>query len=297
MRGVTERRQARAGRLFVLPALALIFVFFVIPVVAGFFLSLTDFDIYAIGDLSVARFVGAANYTNTLQNPAFWNALKNTFFYVLLGGPLSVLTSLGAALLLASKLARFKGFFRTVYFAPVVTTLVAVAIVWRYLYHPTYGLIDHGLMAIGLPAIDWLGDPRFAMFGIVLLAVWKNFGYNMLIFLAGLSNIPDELYEAAELDGAGAWSRFMHVTLPSLAPTFLFVAVITMIGHFQVFSEPYVMTQGGPLQSTTTIVLLMYQEGFRWWRIGGASAIAFLLFAIVLAATLLQLRLFREDRR
>ncbi|MGH7724856.1 MAG: carbohydrate ABC transporter permease [Candidatus Eiseniibacteriota bacterium] len=294
---MTERRQARAGRLFVLPALALIFVFFVIPVVAGFFLSLTDFDIYAIGDLSVARFVGAANYTNTLQNPAFWNALKNTFFYVLLGGPLSVLTSLGAALLLASKLARFKGFFRTVYFAPVVTTLVAVAIVWRYLYHPTYGLIDHGLMAIGLPAIDWLGDPRFAMFGIVLLAVWKNFGYNMLIFLAGLSNIPDELYEAAELDGAGAWSRFMHVTLPSLAPTFLFVAVITMIGHFQVFSEPYVMTQGGPLQSTTTIVLLMYQEGFRWWRIGGASAIAFLLFAIVLAATLLQLRLFREDRR
>ncbi len=297
MKGEIERRQARAGRLFVLPALALIAVFFALPVLAGLVLSLTDFDIYAIGDPSVARFVGPGNYQAALANPAFWNALKNTLYFVLVGGPLSVLASLGAALLLSSKLARFKSFFRTVYFAPVVTTLVAVAIVWRYLYHPKYGLVDHVLVAIGLPAVDWLGDPRFAMTGIVMLAVWKNFGYNMLIFLAGLSNISEELYEAAELDGAGAWSRFVHVTLPGLAPTFLFVAVITMIGHFQVFSEPYVMTQGGPLQSTTTIVLLMYQEGFRWWRIGGASALAFLLFAIVLAVTLLQIRLFREERR
>lgn len=297
MKSDIERRQARAGWAFVAPALVLLFVFFVLPVLAGLVLSFTDFDIYAIGDPSVARFVAFDNYAHTLSSPAFWNALKNTLYFVLVGGPLSVLASLAAALLLASPLVRLKSFFRTVYFAPVVTTLVAVAIVWRYLYHPKYGLVDHVLTSIGLPAIDWLGDPRFAMTGIVLLAVWKNFGYNMLIFLAGLSNISDELYEAAELDGAGAWKRFVHVTLPGLAPTFLFVGVITMIGQFQVFSEPYVMTQGGPLQSTTTIVLLMYQEGFRWWRIGGASAIAFLLFAIVLAATLLQIRLLREERR
>jgi multiple sugar transport system permease protein len=131
---------------------------------------------------------------------------------------------------------------------------------------------------------------------IILLAVWKNFGYNMLILTAGLQSIPDELYEAAQVDGAGAWRRFLHITLPGLAPTLLFAGVITMIGYFQLFSEPYVMTQGGPLRSTTSVMLLMYEEGFRWWRMGRASAIAFLLFAIVLAGTLLQLRLRREPR-
>jgi multiple sugar transport system permease protein len=288
-----ERRQARAGWAFVAPALALIAVFFALPVLAGLLLSFTDFDIYAIADPSTARFVGLENYRQALANPVFWIALRNTLFFVVVGGPLSVIASLGAALLLSSKRVRLRGFFRTVYFAPVVTTLVAVAIVWRYLYHPKYGIIDHVLTSLGLPAPDWLGDPRFAMFAIVILAVWKNFGYNMLIFLAGLANIPEELYEAAELDGASAWQRFMNVTLPGLAPTFLFVAVITMIGQFQVFSEPYVMTQGGPLQSTTTIMLLMYQEGFRWWRMGSASAIAFLLFVLVLAGTLVQLRVAR----
>jgi multiple sugar transport system permease protein len=291
-----ERRQARAGWLFVAPALILIAIFFVVPVVAGFVLSFTDFDIYAIADPAVARFVGVDNYARQLTSADFWNALRNTFFYVIVGGPISVATSLAAALLLSSKLARWRGFFRTVYFAPVVTTLVAVAIVWRYLLHPRYGLIDAGLAAIGVPAIDWLGDPRFAMLGIILLGVWKNFGYNMLIFLAGLSNVPDELYEAAELDGASAWQRFWNVTMPTLAPTFTFVVIVTLIGHFQVFSEPYVMTAGGPLGSTTTLVLLMYQEGFRWWRMGAASAIAFLLFAIVLVATLVQLRFARAER-
>ena len=288
---VLERQQARAAWLFITPALALIGVFFFLPVLAGFLLSLTDFDIYAIGSPEVARFVGLRNYAETLHSPAFWGALRNTLYYVLLGGPLSVLVSLGAALLLHARAVRWRAFLRTVYFAPVVTTLVAVAIVWRYVYHPRYGMLNHVLGAVGIGPIDWLGEPHWAMPAIILLAVWKNFGYNMLIFVAGLQSIPEELYEAAAIDGASVWRRFLHVTLPGLAPVFLFVAVTTMIGYFQLFVEPYVMTQGGPLGSTTSLVLLMYEEGFRWWRMGVAACIAFLLLLVTLAGTLVQMRL------
>ena len=289
-----EVKQTRAGWLFLLPALALIGVFFVVPVIAGLVLSFTDFDLYAIGDPANAQFVGFDNYQAVLANPLFWKALTNTLYFVVVGGPLSVLVSLAAALLVHSKRAKWPGFFRTVYFTPVVTTLVAVAIVWRYLDHPKYGLVNALLNRIGLPSVDWLGDPHWSMPAIVILAVWKNFGYNMLIFIAGLANIPDEQYEAAQLDGAGWWGRFRHVTLPWLGPTFVFVAVITMLGNFQIFAEPYVMTQGGPLQSTTTVVLMMYEEGFRWWRMGLAASIAFILFVIMLACTWIQMRLTRE---
>jgi multiple sugar transport system permease protein len=271
----------------------LIGVFFFLPVLAGLLLSLTDFDIYAIGSFDTARFVGLGNYRDLLKNPLFWTAFQNTLYYVLVGGPLSVAISLAAAVLLNLPRLRFRSFFRTVYFAPVVTTLVAVGIVWRYLYHPRYGLLNHILGWIGIDPIDWLGDPHWAMPAIILLAIWKNFGYNMLIFLAGLQTIPEELYEAASIDGAGPWRRFFHITFPSLGPVFLFVAVTTMIGYFQLFAEPYVMTQGGPLRSTTTLVLLMYEEGFRWWRMGVASSIAFVLFLLTLGGTLLQLRLRR----
>ena len=283
-----------AGWMFAAPALLLIGLFFFVPVIAGLVLSLTDFDIYAIASPDTARFVGLANFATVLSDPVFWTALRNTLFFVLVGGPLTVAVSLAAALLVNSRLARAPGFFRSLYFTPVVTTLVAMSVVFRYLYHPHYGLLNHVLGLIGIAPIDWLGDPRFAMPAIVLLNVWRKFGYNMLILLAGLRAIPDELYEAAALDGARWWAQFRHVTLPNLAPTFLFVSVMTMIEQFQLFAEPYVMTQGGPLKSTTSIVLLMYEEGFRWWRMGHAAAIAFILFVIMLVATLVQLRLQRE---
>ena len=288
------KETTRAGWLFLAPALVLIGIFFFLPVLAALVLSFTDYDIYALGDASNARWVGLDNYLRLLQTPLFWQALKNTFYFALVGGPLSIAVSLAAALLVNAKLTRFKGFFRTVYFVPFVTTLVAVAIVWRYLYHPQYGLLNYVIGALGGPRIDWLGDPRWAMPAIILLAVWKNFGYNMLIFIAGLQAIPEELYEAAHLDGASAVQRFRHVTVPMLGPTLLFVGVITMIGYFQLFAEPYVMTQGGPLRSTTSVVLLMYEEGFRWWRMGYAAAVAFVLFVVILAATLLQYRVQRE---
>jgi len=290
----TGRAQARAGWLFITPALFLLAVFFALPVVGGLLLSLTDFDLYAVADPGAARFVGLANFTSVLADGAFWRTFANTLTFVLLGAPLSIAVSLAAALLLDHRRARLRGLFRTIYFVPVVTTLVSVAIVWRYLYHPRYGLLNHGLGLLGLEPIDWLGDPRFAMPAIIL-AVWKNFGYNMLIFLAGLQTIPDALYEAASIDGAGAWRRFRHITLPGLAPTALFVGVTTLIGFFQLFAEPYVMTQGGPLGATRSLVLMMYEEGFRWWRMGLASTVAVLLLAITVVAAFVQLRLQRRS--
>ena len=289
------RAEARAGWGFVTPALLLIGIFFAIPVVSAFVLSFTDFDIYSIGDVGSTRFIGFKNYRDLAAMPLFWTALKNTVYFVVVGGPLSAAVSLAAALAVNSKLVRFKPFFRSAFFAPWVTTLVAVALVWRYIYHPQYGLLNAFLGLFGIGPVDWLGNPHTAMPSIILLSVWKNFGYNMLVFLAGLQSIPEELYEAASLDGAGPWRRFRHITLPMLGPTFVFVGVVTMIASFQIFSEPYVMTQGGPLKSTTTLVLLMYEQGFRWWRLGLAAAIAVVLFLLTLGGTLLQLRLRRSS--
>jgi multiple sugar transport system permease protein len=283
-----------AAWLFLAPALALIGIFFFLPVAAALVLSLTDFDIYAVASTSNTRFVGLRNYAQLLQTPLFWLSLRNTFYFAMVGGPLTIAVSLAAALLLNAKLVRWKSVFRTIYFTPFVTSLVAVAIVWRYLYHTRYGLLNYALGAVGIAPVDWLGDPRWAMPAIIAMAVWKNFGYNMLIFIAGLQSIPEELYDAANVDGAGPWRTFRSVTLPMLGPTLIFVGVITMIGYFQLFAEPYVMTQGGPLRSTTSVVLLLYEEGFRWWRMGYAAAIAFVLFVVILAATLVQLRLQRE---
>jgi len=274
-----------AGWLFAGPALLVIALFFGLPVLAALALSLTDFDIYALADIRNLRFVGIDNYLALLQNPLFWKALGNTFYFVLVGVPLSIAASLGAALLLHAKVAKFRPFFRTALFAPVVTTVVAVAVIWRYLFHTKYGMVNWGLSSLGIEPVDWLGDPHWAMPTIILFAVWKNFGYNMIIFLAGLQAIPEDLYEAARIDGASGWKQFRHVTLPMLGPVLLLVGILTMAGYFQLFAEPYVMTQGGPLQSTVSVLYLMYEEGFKWWNLGNASAVAFLLFAIMTAFT------------
>ena len=286
-------RTAGAAWCFVAPALVVIGLFFILPVVAALAMSLTDFDIYALADSRNLRVVGLQNYANLLRTPLFWKAFGNTLYFVVIGVPLSVGTSLGTALLLHSRLTRFRGLFRTALFAPVVTTLVAVAVIWRYLFHTRYGLLNYALGGIGIPPIDWLGDPRWAMPAIILLAVWKNFGYNMLILLAGLQAIPEELYEAARIDGASVWRQFRHVTLPVLGPVMAMVNVLTVAGYFQLFAEPYVMTQGGPLQSTLSVLYFMYEEGFKWWNLGSASAVAFVLFLFILALTVVQLRLAR----
>jgi multiple sugar transport system permease protein len=280
----------RAVILFLGPALVAIGVFFFLPVLAAFALSFTDFDIYALGSFAFARFVGLKNYAQLLSDPLFWKAFRNTLEFLLIGGPLSIAVSLGAALMIQSKLVRWKGFFRTAFFTPVVTTLVAVAVIWRFIYHPRFGLLNYLLSLVGIGGVDWLGDQHWAMPAIILMAVWKNFGYNMVIFIAGLQNIPAELYEAASIDGAGRLQQLRTITVPLLAPTTVYISILTMIGYFQLFSEPYVMTQGGPLNSTLSIVLLMYQQGFRWWNMGYSAALAFVLFAFIMAGSFLQSR-------
>ena len=276
---------------FLAPALATLVVFFFLPVLVAFIMSGSDFDIYSLGNLRWIRWIWLSNYKTLVADPLFWKSLVNTSYFVLVGGPLTIVIALFAAIGLNSKLLRLKSLFRLALFMPVVTTLVAVAVVWRYLYHPHFGALNYLLHLIGIKPIDWLGDPNWAMPALIILAVWKNFGYYMMIFLAGLQAIPEYLYEAARLDGASWWQQFRFVTLPRLAPTMFFVTIITVIGYFQFFAEPYVMTQGGPLNSTLSIVLYLYQQGFRWWRMGYASAIGFVLFVIVFLLSMIQLYL------
>ena len=263
--------RSSAAWIFLAPALLVLGVFFLLPVLAGLALSLTDYDLYALADLHNLRFVGLHNYWALLHDRLFWAALWHTFYFVIAGVPLSLLASLGTALLLNSPLTRFKPFFRTALFAPVVTTVVAVAVIWRYLFNPKYGVVNFVLAHLGIHPIDWLGDPHWAM--------------PMIILLAGLQAIPADLYEAARIDGASAWRQFRHITLPMLSPILMMVGILTVSGYFQLFAEPYVITEGGPLQSTTSVLYLMYNQGFKWWNMGTASAVAFLLFVIMFAIT------------
>lgn len=283
--------------MFVAPALVVIGVFFLLPVIAALGLSFTDFDLYALADTKNLRFIAFGNYVDVLHEPLFWKSLVNTLYFVIVGVPLSIAASLGAAMLLNSPLAKLKGVFRTALFAPVVTTIVAVALIWRYMFNTRYGLINYALIHLGLSPIDWLGDPHWSMPAIILFAVWKNFGYNMIILLAGLQAIPQDLYEAARIDGASVWAQFRHITLPSLRPVMLLVSIITVAGYFQLFAEPYVMTRGDPLQSTYSVLYYMFEQGFTWWNLGRATAIAFLLFAITLAATRILLWFGRRGER
>jgi multiple sugar transport system permease protein len=282
---------------FLAPSLGALLIFFFLPIFASFLMSFTDFDIYSLANLQRARFIFLQNYIMLLQDPLFWKALINTLYFVFVAGPLSILVSLLAALALHSKLLKMKSLFRLALFMPVVTTLVAVAVVWRYLYHPRFGPINYLLSFLGIQPIDWLGNPSWAMPAIILMAVWKNFGYNMMIFLAGLQAIPDYLYEAARLDGANWFQQQRHITLPQLWPTMFFVIIITVIGYFQLFAEPYVMTQGGPLHATLSIVLYLYQQGFRWWRMGYAASIAFVFFFILFVFVMLQMAVQRKQDR
>jgi multiple sugar transport system permease protein len=289
---VTRRERTAWG--FVTPALLAIGLFFALPTFAALLLSLTDFDIYALADIRNLRFVGLDNYVSLVGRPLFWTAMGNTMWFVVFGVPLMVAASLAAAMLLNARMLRWKALWRLAFFAPFVTTLVATAVVWRYLLHTRYGLINYALGQLGIEPIDWLGDPDAALPAILIFVVWKTFGYNMIIFLAALQTVPEELHEAARIDGAGWWGRFRHVTLPAIAPVVLLVSILSVAGLFQLFAEPYVMTQGGPAQSTVTVLYFMYEEGFKWWNLGAASAVAVILFILIFIVTLVQLGLARR---
>jgi multiple sugar transport system permease protein len=287
-------KERTAGWVFTGPALLAIGLFFALPALASLLLSFTDFDIYALADRANLRFVGIDNYLALLHKPLFWKAMGNTLWFVVFGVPLIVGTSLAAALLVNSRLLLWRPLWRVALFAPFVTTLVATAVVWNYLLHTRYGLINYGLGKLGIAPVDWLGDPTTSLPAILLFVAWKTFGYNMVIFLAALQAVSGDLLDAAKVDGAGWWTRLRHVVLPAIAPTVLLVSILTVAGMFQLFAEPYVMTQGGPEQSTVTVLYFMYEEGFKWWNLGSGAAVAFILFLCILAVTLLQLRVARR---
>jgi multiple sugar transport system permease protein len=287
-------RQERTAWAFVAPVLAIIALVFILPTLLAIALSVTDYSIYAFADWSNLRFVGLGNFAALLATPLFWRALGNTALFALLGVPMAIGASLFAALLLNDATVRWKPLWRVALFAPYVTSVVATATVWQFLLNTRYGLINYALALIGAGPVDWLGDPRASIPAILLFVTWKIFGYNMVVFTAALSAVPQDLMEAARLDGASRWRRFRHVTLPAIGPTLLLAAIMSVTGFLQLFAEPYVMTQGGPAQSTVTVLYFMFDEGFKWWNLGQASAVALILFLLILAITVVQTRIGRR---
>jgi len=282
-------RQARAGYIFLLPSLIILLIFVFWPIVQAFILSLQKWQ-FGATDIP---WVGLQNYTRLFADSRFWNALRNTTVYTLGTVPAGLTISLLLAVGLNQKLP-LRAFLRASFFLPVIGSFAIIAIIWSFLLNPEIGLLSYWLRLVGLPPVNWLRDARYAMLMIVLVSIWKNIGFNMVIFLAGLQGIPDVYYEAARVDGANLWARFWNITLPLLRPTFIFVLVISVISSFQVFDQVYVMTPGGgPLFSTDTIVSYIYYRGVQTADISYSASIGVVLFVIVFVLTLIQLRVLR----
>ncbi|MDI3421106.1 carbohydrate ABC transporter permease [Streptomyces luteolus] len=287
-------RHNLAGWLYSTPFLAFFLTFMAFPIAATLLMSFTDFGLRNVTNPMDAEFIGLENYTKLFQDELFLKALFNTAYFVVLGVPLTIGSGLFAAVLLNSGIERFRTFFRVGFYAPVVTAIVAVAVVWKFVLDPSEGLIAGLARELGFTAPDFLGSEALAMPSLIVMAVWRNMGTAMVLFLAGLQAIPTEVREAARVDGAGAFQEFRKITVPLLTPTMLYVAVMTTIGFLNVFEEPFVMTDGGPSDSTLTVSLYMYREGFDFFHMGYASSMAYTLFVIILAVTLLQLRLLKD---
>jgi multiple sugar transport system permease protein len=279
---------AVAGYVLLLPTLIGLALFSLGPVVASALLSFTRWD-----GLRAPVWTGTENYRLLFTDPLFWTALRNTAYYTVGSVVPAIVLSLLLALAVNQKI---KGvvFFRTLFFLPVVSPPVAIAILWGWLYNAQYGLINAGLDRLGLPPVQWLAEPSTAMPSIIIMSIWSGLGYNMVLFLAGLQGIPQELYEAAKIDGANRWALFRYVTVPLLSPTTFFILVLSMIGAFQLFDYAYVLTGGGPMYSTLSIVLYIYQMAFQNFKMGYASALAYVLFVIIAAVTFVQFRLQRR---
>lgn len=274
------RRNLRNGLLFASPFIVGLAVFTIYPVVASIYLSFCRYTI-----LRPPQWVGLDNYGLLFtEDPLFWKSLYNTLYYTALALPLGLVLALVLATLLNMKL-RGMALYRTLYFLPTIVPTVAVAILWLWVLNPEYGVLKAGLAVLHVPSPGWLADPQWSKPGLVVMGLW-GVGGTMVIFLAGLAGIPQQFYEAAAIDGAGRWSQFRHVTLPMITPTIYFNLVIGLIASFQYFTQVYIMTNGGPTHSTLFYALYLYQNAFRYLRMGYASAMAWLLFLVILAATL-----------
>jgi multiple sugar transport system permease protein len=275
--------------LFLLPGLGGLLAFTVLPILASLALTLFQWDL-----LTAPRFIGLDNYTRLIGDSDFWSALGHTLSFI--AGYLPLVLVLGLALSLALNAPlRGIGPIRTAFFLPVVSSWVAVALLWSWLFNPRYGLINYLLGLLGLPQPGWLFDPQWAMTAVVLTSVWKDLGFVVVLFLAGLQAIPNEYYEAASLDGAGRWAQLRAITLPLLAPTTFFVTIISLINSFQVFDQVWVMTEGGPAGSTSVLVERVVRHAFSYGEMGYAATISWAIFALVFAVTLVQLRLQRRE--
>ncbi|HXF62720.1 MAG TPA: sugar ABC transporter permease [Caldilineaceae bacterium] len=273
------------GYLFVAPLILGLLVFTYGPVLAAFGLSFTKGDY-----ISTPRWIGLGNYQALLNDDLFWRSLRNTVYYVVGVVPAGLVLSLLLALAMNQKL-RGIVFFRTIYFLPTITSSVAISLMWLWIYNPEFGVLNFLLRQIGIKGPAWLSTPEWAMPAVIIMAIWRGLGYNMLIFLAGLQGIPEVYYEAAEIDGAGPFAKFWYITVPLLSPTTFMLLILGLIGAFQVFEYTYVMTGGGPVYATLTIVLHIYNNAFRNFQMGYASALAYVLFFILLALTVIQFRL------
>lgn len=277
------RKDERTAWVFLAPSLVLFLTFTAIPVVAAFGISFTQWDLF-----NPARFVGLGNYTKLLSDPIFSRVMGNTAYFVLLSVPIQMLIGLGCALAL-NRGIRGQTFFRIAYFLPVVTSTIAAALVWAWLFNANFGLVNAFLSLVGVTDVPrWLASTQWAMPAVIIVSIWQNLGYAMVLFLAGLQNIRADLYDAAAMDGAKGWRRLWFITLPLLSPTTFFVLIISIIGSFQIFELVFVMTQAGPANATNTLVYYIYQNGFQFYQMGYASAAAMVLFVIVLIMTLVQ---------
>jgi ABC-type sugar transport system permease subunit len=288
-------RQDLTGWAFAAPFVILFGIFLALPILAAFVMSFTSFGLEDLANPAGTSFVGLQNYAELFNDPKFWQSLGNTVYFVVVGVPLTLILGLAIANALSRGITRFRTAFRVGYYLPVITSIVAIAVVWRFLLNPDVGLINMLLKDVGITGPNWLADPALAMPSIIAMAVWRNLGFAMVVFIAGMQAIPTVLYEAASIDGAGRWQSFRHVTLPMLRPTILFMLVITTIGYLQLFEEPFVMTDGGPLDSTLSVTMYMFQQGFEFFHQGYASAIAYILFVIVAIIAFLQFKLLRAD--
>lgn len=287
-----RRQQAVAAWALALPFMLLFLVFTAGPVLASLGMSFTDIKRADIRTPFAVGFVGVENYTQLLGDPLFQKVMVNTGLYVVLGVPLTMALALAAAVGL-NRVKRLKGLFRVGYYLPVVTSIVAVSVVWKFLLRTDGGLVNTVLGGLGLPEPGWLDSTSLALPSLVVMAAWRNLGTLMVIFLAGLQTIPEEVREAAEVDGAGAWQQFRGITLPMLRPTLLFGAVITSIGYLQFFEEAFVMTHGGPLDATRSVTFFTYDQ-FGFGNYGYAAAASYLLFLAVVVLTLVQFKIFGE---
>jgi ABC-type sugar transport system permease subunit len=294
--GATSRhRTTSAGYVFAAPFLLVFTVFMAVPIVASFVMSFTSFGLSDLADPLGARFIGLTNYANLIADQTFLQAAINTVVYTVLGLVATLALGLAAAIGVNRALGRLRGIFRVGYYLPVVTSIVAIAVIWRFLLDPDYGLLNDLLRLAGLHPASWLGDANLALPTITAIVVWRNLGNAMVLFLAGLQGIPHEVYEAASIDGAGRWREFTSITWPLLHATTLFAAVMTTIGYLQIFEEPFVMTQGGPVNRTLSVSIYMYQQGFNFFHLGYASAIAYTMFVVIAAVTFVQFRLLRSE--